>query len=97
MMKWKKFSIKLKEFTLEDKIFLGKLSFLKGDYKTALNYLQEILTFPEKDGVSLYFLSWLYFYFKKDREASRLFLKEAKTLLSPEDFNKLLERFGLPL
>ena len=87
---------KVKEQTIDDKIFLGKLSFLKGDYSKALTYLQEILSSSEKDGIALYFLSWLYLYFKKDKEASQIFLKEAKKLLSQEDFDKLMERFGLP-
>lgn len=87
---------KVSEPTLEDKVFLGKLYFLKGDYKRALSYLQEILSSPKRDGFSLYFLSWLYLYFKKDKEASRIFLEESKRLLSPEDFHQLLERFGLP-
>lgn len=86
----------LTNLTSEDKLFIGKLSFLKGDYKKALNYLQEILSLNELDGASFYFLSWLYFYFKKDKEAAEIFLKKAKNLLSTEEFNKLLKKFLLP-
>ncbi len=87
---------RVSNLTLEDKIFVGKLSFLRGDYRKALEYLQEILSLHELDGASFYFLSWLYLYFKKDKEASEIFLKKAKELLSSKEFNKLLEKFRLP-
>ena len=87
---------KVSELTIDDKVFLGKVAFLKGDYQRALDLLQEILISPEKDGASLYFLAWLYMYFNKDKEASQIFLKEARERLSPEEFAKLSERFSLP-
>lgn len=86
----------VKELTIEDKIFLGKISFLKKDYTKALEYLKEILTYQERDGLSLYFLAWLYLYFKMDGEVSQLLLKEAKEKLPQETFERLSKEFGLP-
>ncbi|MCS7199949.1 MAG: hypothetical protein N2327_02540 [Caldimicrobium sp.] len=82
--------------TREDKIYLGKCAFLKGDYVKAMELLKEILTLQERDGYSLFFLAWLYLYFGKEREACSVLLKEAEKNLSPEAFNKLKEEFGLP-
>ncbi len=87
---------KVKNFTKIDKIFLGKLSFLKKDYAKALTYLKEIIDSPERDGESLYFLAWLYLYYKRDLSAADLFLKEAKHQLSRGAYEKLVEEFGLP-
>lgn len=87
----------VKDLTLEDKIYLGKLAFLKKNYQEALKLLQEINSYAERDGTALFFLAWLYLYFKKEREVAEIFLKEAKEKLSEGELNKLLETFGLPL
>ncbi|MCS7149586.1 MAG: hypothetical protein RMI93_02445 [Caldimicrobium sp.] len=82
---------------IQDKIYLGKCAFLRGDYSKALEMLQEILSFEERDGYALYFLAWLYLYFGKDREASSILLKEAQDKLPSEVMMKLKEEFSLPL
>jgi len=87
---------KVENLTSSDKVFFGKLVFLKGDYEKALIYLQELLNLPEKDGEALYFLAWLYLYFRKDSEAAKIFLDEAKKLLPQATFEALKERLGLP-
>ncbi|MFN3567534.1 MAG: hypothetical protein ACK4UR_01325 [Caldimicrobium sp.] len=86
----------VKEKTLEDKIYLGKIAFLNKRYKEALELLQEINSYAERDGTALFFLAWLYLYFKKEKEAAEIFLKEAKDKLSQEELKKLIESFGLP-
>ncbi|MFN3504827.1 MAG: tetratricopeptide repeat protein [Caldimicrobium sp.] len=86
----------VKEKTLDDKIFLGKIAFLNKRYKEALDWLQEINSYADRDGTALFFLAWLYLYFKKEKEAAELFLKEAKEKLSQEELNKLIHSFGLP-
>ncbi|MFN3921543.1 MAG: hypothetical protein ACK4K4_04010 [Caldimicrobium sp.] len=87
----------VENLTLEEKIYLGKLAFLKKNYEEALKWLQEINFYADRDGATLFFLAWLYLYFKKEREVAEIFLKEAKEKLNERDFNKLVEDFGLPV
>jgi tetratricopeptide (TPR) repeat protein len=87
---------KVKDLTKDDRVFLGKLAFLRRDYPKALSYLREVLDSPERDGEALYFLAWLYLYYKKDPSASEILLKEAKDKLPPGSYEKLREEFGLP-
>lgn len=87
---------KVKDFTKEDQVFLGKLAFLRRDYAEALSYLKEVIDSPERDGEALYFLAWLYLYYQRDPSASEILLKEAKDRLSPRSYEKLIEEFGLP-
>lgn len=87
----------IENLTLEDKVFLGKLAFLRKDYATALELFKAINDQTEKDGTTLFFLAWLYLYFKKEREVGEIFLRSAKEKLSERELNKLIEEFGLPL
>lgn len=83
--------------TYEEKIYLGKLYFIKRDYKKALEYLRKIFNNPERDGESLLFLAWLYKHFKKEKEVYEIFIKEAKNKLSSEKFKKIINKINLEL
>lgn len=85
----------LKNLSVKEKIYLGKLHFLKKDYRKAFEYLKEILTFKERDGETLIFLAWLYLYFNKEKEISQVLLREAKEILSAEEIEKIKRNFGL--
>lgn len=84
------------DLTPEERIYLGKIAFLRGDYETALNYLRDILSYRDRDGMSLYFLAWLYMYFRMDNESIKILLEEARNKLSKEEFEKLTQELGLP-
>lgn len=84
------------ELTPEEKAYLGKIAFLEGDYERAFNYLRDLLNYRDRDGLSLYFLAWLYMYFRMDPEVSEILLEEARNKLSEEEFKRLQEEFGLP-
>ncbi len=87
----------IKEHSLKEKMYLGKLHFYKKNYKTAFKYLKEILAHKERDGESLIFLAWLYLYFNKEKEVSRILLKEAREILSLEEIERIKRDFGLEL
>ncbi len=88
---------KVSDLTKEEKIYLGKIAFVKKDYERALKYLQEILDYADRDGESLYFLAWLYLYFKKDPSAAKILLESSQKKLPFSTYKKLLEQFGFPL
>jgi len=86
----------ISQLTPEEKAYLGKIAFLKGDYESALGYLRDILSSKNRDGASLYFLAWLYMYFRMDSEVVKMLLDEARERLTEEEFERLSSEFGLP-
>jgi hypothetical protein len=87
----------LKSLSAKEKIFLGKLYFYKKEYKKAFKYLRGILFSKDRDGETLLFLAWLYLYFNKEKEVSEILLKEAREILSPEEFERIKKDFGLEI
>ncbi|MCD6490587.1 MAG: hypothetical protein J7K20_07680 [Thermodesulfobacterium sp.] len=85
----------IKNLSAEEEVYLGKLYFLKKEYKKAFKYLKEILPLKERDGQTLIFLAWLYLHFNKEREVAEIFLKEAREILSEEEIKKIKREFNL--
>lgn len=86
---------RIKDLTIKEKAFLGKLYFLKGEYEKAFESLKELLTYSERDGETLLFLAWLYLHLKKEPEISNLLIREAKEKLKRFQFEKILKEFNL--
>lgn len=87
----------IKNLSVEEKIYLGKIYFLKKEYNKAFEYLKEVLTIKERDGQTLVFLAWLYLYLNKEREVAEIFLKEARELLSAQEIEKIKKDFNLDI
>lgn len=79
----------------QEALILGKIYFRQGDYDRALSLLSQLLASPERDGEASLYLAWLYLNLRKNEEVANLFLDEARSKLSPEEFERLKRELNL--
>jgi len=79
----------------QEALILGKIYFRQGDYDRALSLLSQLLASPERDGETSLYLAWLYLNLRKNEEVANLFLDEARSKLSPEEFERLKRELNL--
>ncbi len=79
----------------QEALILGKIYFRQGDYDRALSLLSRLFASPERDGEASLYLAWLYLNLKKNKEVAKVFLDEARTKLSSEEFERLRSELSL--
>jgi len=79
----------------QEALILGKIYFRQGDYDRALSLLSQLLASPERDGEASLYLAWLYLNLRKNEEVAKLFLDEARSKLSSEEFERLKRELNL--
>jgi len=79
----------------QEALILGKIYFRQGDYDRALSLLSQLLASPERDGEASLYLAWLYLNLRKNEEVANLFLDEARSKLSTEEFERLKRELNL--
>jgi tetratricopeptide (TPR) repeat protein len=79
----------------QEALILGKIYFRQGDYDRALSLLSQLLASPERDGEASLYLAWLYLNLRKNEEVAKLFLDEARSKLSTEEFERLKRELNL--
>jgi Flp pilus assembly protein TadD len=79
----------------QEALILGKIHFRQGDYDRALSLLSQLLASPERDGEASLYLAWLYLNLRKNEEVAKLFLDEARSKLSTEEFERLKRELNL--
>jgi tetratricopeptide (TPR) repeat protein len=79
----------------QEALILGKIYFRQGDYDRALSLLSQLLASPERDGEASLYLAWLYLNLRKNEEVAKLFLDEARSKLSIEEFERLKRELNL--
>jgi Flp pilus assembly protein TadD len=79
----------------QEALILGKIYFRQGDYERALSLLSQLLASPERDGEASLYLAWLYLNLRKNEEVANLFLDEARSKLSTEEFERLKRELNL--
>ncbi len=79
----------------QEALILGKIYFRQGDYDRALSLLSQLLASPERDGEASLYLAWLYLNLRKNEEVANLFLDEARSKLSSEEFERLKRELNL--
>ena len=79
----------------QEALILGKIYFRQGDYDRALSLLSQLLASPERDGEASLYLAWLYLNLRKNEEVAKLFLDEARSKLSNEEFERLKRELNL--
>jgi len=79
----------------QEALILGKIYFRQGDYDRALSLLSQLLASPERDGETSLYLAWLYLNLRKNEEVANLFLDEARSKLSTEEFERLKRELNL--
>jgi Flp pilus assembly protein TadD len=79
----------------QEALILGKIYFRQGDYDRALSFLSQLLASPERDGEASLYLAWLYLNLRKNEEVAKLFLDEARSKLSSEEFERLKRELNL--
>jgi len=79
----------------QEALILGKIYFRQGDYDMALSLLSQLLASPERDGEASLYLAWLYLNLRKNEEVAKLFLDEARSKLSTEEFERLKRELDL--
>ncbi|NAZ30976.1 MAG: tetratricopeptide repeat protein [Caldimicrobium sp.] len=79
----------------QEALILGKIYFRQGDYDRALSLLSQLLASPERDGEASLYLAWLYLNLRKNEEVANLFLDEARSKLSTDEFERLKRELNL--
>lgn len=79
----------------QEALILGKIYFRQGDYDRALSLLSKLLASPERDGEASLYLAWLYLNLRKNEEVAKLFLDEARSKLSTDEFERLKRELNL--
>jgi Flp pilus assembly protein TadD len=79
----------------QEALILGKIYFRQGDYDRALSLLSQLLASPERDGEASLYLAWLYLNLRKNEEVAKLFLDEARSKLSTDEFERLKRELNL--
>lgn len=79
----------------QEALILGKIYFRQGDYYRSLSLLSKLLSSPERDGEASLYLAWLYLNLKKNDEVAKVFLDEARSKLSSEEFERLKRELSL--
>ena len=79
----------------QEALILGKIYFRQGDYERALSLLSQLLASPERDGEASLYLAWLYLNLRKNEEVAKLFLDEARSKLSTDEFERLKRELNL--
>jgi len=79
----------------QEALILGKIYFRQGDYDRALSLLSQLLASPERDGEASLYLAWLYLNLRKNEEVANLFLDEARSRLSNDEFERLKKELNL--
>jgi len=83
------------DLSSQEALILGKIYFRQGDYDRALSLLSQLLASPDRDGEASLYLAWLYLNLRKNEEVANLFLDEARSKLSPEEFERLKRELNL--
>jgi len=79
----------------KEALILGKIYFRQGDYDRALSLLSQLLASPERDGEASLYLAWLYLNLRKNEEVAKVFLDEARSKLSTDEFERLKRELNL--
>jgi len=79
----------------QEALILGKIYFRQGDYDRALSLFTQLLASPERDGEASLYLAWLYLNLRKNEEVAKLFLDEARSKLSTDEFERLKRELNL--
>ncbi len=84
-----------KTLSPREKLFKGKLQFVKGEREKAFKILKEFLSSKERDGEVCLVLAWCLKNFKGEVEPAKALISEAKEKMKKEQFEKALKKFSL--